>query len=77
MMAVQAIENKNFNFLIKSFNEEFNFSNSFFENSIKGSFYEYPSTPKVYMYIMVYYFYIILTQNYYFFQLFLYVYFVL
>tara|TARA_B100000989_G_scaffold298940_1_gene291225 strand:- start:4808 stop:6274 length:1467 start_codon:yes stop_codon:yes gene_type:complete len=48
MMAVQAIEDKNFNFFIKSFNEEFNFSNSFFENSIKGSFYEYPSKPKVY-----------------------------
>ena len=36
-MAVQAMDNKGFDLILQSFKEEFNFSNSFYENQIKGN----------------------------------------
>ncbi len=48
LMAVQSIENKGFNLIYKSFNEKFNYSNSFYENVIKGSYHTYKREPKVY-----------------------------
>lgn len=48
LMAVQALDNKGFSLILQSFNEEFSFSNSFYENQIKGSYHKYPKEPKVY-----------------------------
>ena len=48
LMAVQAMDNKGFDLILQSFKEEFNFSNSFYENQIKGSYHKYPQEPKVY-----------------------------
>ena len=48
LMAVQSIENKGFNLIYKSLNEKFNYSNSFYENVIKGSYHTYKREPKVY-----------------------------
>ena len=48
LMAVQSIENKGFGLIYESLNEKFDYSNSFYENKIKGSFHFYKRDPKVY-----------------------------
>ena len=48
LMAVQAVENKGFSLIYESFNEQFDYSNSFYENKIKGSLHTYQKEPKVY-----------------------------
>jgi hypothetical protein len=48
VMAVQSIDNKGFHLLYESLDEKFDYSNSFYENKIKGSFYSYEIKPKVY-----------------------------
>ncbi len=48
LMAVQSLENKGFNLIYDSLNEKFDYSNSFYENQIKGSFHTYKREPKVY-----------------------------
>ena len=48
LMAVQSIDNKGFKLIHESLNEKFNYSNSFYENIIKGSYYTYEKNPKVY-----------------------------
>lgn len=48
LMAVQSVEDKGFHLIYESFNEKFNFNNSFYENKIKNSFYTFENEPKVY-----------------------------
>ena len=48
LMAVQSIDNKGLHLIYESLNEKFNYSNSFYENKIKKSFYTYEREPKVY-----------------------------
>jgi hypothetical protein len=48
VMAVSGKNDLNFNSFFESFKDEFNYSNSFYENKIKGSKYIYSSKPKIY-----------------------------
>lgn len=48
LMAVQSKENKGYWLLEESFKEKFNYSNSFYENKIKGSVFNYKVEPKIY-----------------------------
>ena len=48
VMAVYANKNLNFNSFLISFNDEFDYSNSFYENTVKGSKHTYKKSPKIF-----------------------------
>lgn len=48
IMSVYSLNEKSFKFFVKSFKEEFDYNNSFYENKVKKSFHKYKNEPKIY-----------------------------